>query len=73
MKERLRKMFLEMLNQQMKQETGNSTGFNLHMVEVQLLKDLFAVLTGMDRDDESYEYNDWVGSILVELHRKFDC
>ncbi len=73
MKERLRKIFLEMLNNQMRQETGISTRINLYMVEVQLLKDLFAVFTGMDPDDESCEYHDWVCSMLDELHHKFDC
>lgn len=71
--EKLRKIFLEMLNRQFKIETGISTRISLYMVEVQLLKDLFSVLTGMDPDDESCEYHDWVCDVINTLHKKFDC
>ena len=71
MKERLRKMFLEMLNQQLKTDRGISTRINLYMVEVQLVKDLASVLTGCD-DYCSDEFHDFICSFVDTLHAKFD-
>ena len=71
--EKLRNIFLDMLNRQLKNAKGISTRMNLYMIEVELLKDLFAVFTGMDPDEEADEYHDWVCSTLDELHHKFDC
>jgi hypothetical protein len=70
--EKLRSIFLDMLNRQIKNAKGVSTRTNLYMVEVELLKDLFAVFTGMDPDEEADEYHDWVCNTLDELHHKFD-
>lgn len=72
MKERLRKMFLEMLNQQLKTDRGISTRINLYLVEVQLVKDLASVMTGCD-DYYSDELHDFICSFVDTLHEKFDC
>lgn len=76
MKERLRKMFLEMLNQQLKTDTGISTRINLYMVEVKLLEDLLEVFTGFDSDNSNLSYDnfhDTVCNFLEEMHQTFDC
>lgn len=76
MKERLRKIFLEMLNQQLKQDIGCSTRMNLYMVEVMLLEDLLSIFTGFDDESGAYDYNDFhdtVCDIVDTIHAKFDC
>lgn len=74
MKERLRKIFLEMLNQQLKTDRGISTRMNLYMVEVKLLEDLFEVFTGIDSDEDNYdEFHDMVCDFIDSMHKKFDC
>ena len=70
---KLRTILIDMVTRQLKVSTGISTRINLYMVEVQLLKDLFSVFTGMNPDDESDEYHDWICNTLDELHHKFDC
>lgn len=71
MKERLRKMLLEMLNRQFKTDTGISTRINLYMVEVQLVKDLACVMTGSDDCDDGL--HDFICDFVDTLHAKFDC
>lgn len=71
MKERLRKMLLEMLNQQLKTDRGISTRINLYMVEVQLCKDLACVMTGNDEYQD--ELHDFICDFVDTLHAKFDC
>lgn len=71
--EKLRNIFLDMLNRQFKIETGISTRTNLYMVEVELLKNLFYIFSGQDPDDEDDLYHDWVCNVIDTLHHKFDC
>lgn len=74
MKERLRKMFLEMLNLQLKRDTGISTRVNLYMVEVKLLEDLFEVFTGISSDEDNYdEFHDEICDFIDRMHGKYDC
>lgn len=76
MKERLRKMFLEMLNQQLKTDRGISTRINLFMVEVRMLEDLLEVFTGANSENSDRDYNEFHDAIcnfLEEMHRDFDC
>lgn len=74
MKERLRKIFLEMLNRQLKTDTGISTRMNLYMVEVMLTEDLLNVFTGLDSDAEDYDvFHDMVCDFIDSIHKKFDC
>ena len=70
---KFRSIFIENLNRQLKNETGISTTINLYMVEVQLLKDLFYVFTGMDEDDEkSDRFHDYCCDIIDSIHKEFD-
>ena len=74
MKERLRKMLLEMLNRQFKASTFGSTELNLHMIEVMLAEDLFSVFTGIDSDEDNYdEFHDEICSFVYHMHKKYNC
>lgn len=74
MKERLRKIFLEMLNRQLKQDIGISTRMNLYMVEVMLTEDLLSVFTGIDSDADNYNMlHDEVCDFIGHIHNKYDC
>ena len=69
MKEKLRKMLLEMLNRQFNHDSGISTRTNLYMVEVQLLKDLLQVYTGAEQED----LHDIPCDFIDLVHKKYDC
>lgn len=74
MKERLRKMLLEMLNRQLKQDIGISTKMNLYMVEVMLTEDLLSVFTGIDSDADDYDMlHDEVCDFIDHIHKTYDC
>lgn len=70
---KLRAIFLANLNRQLKNDTGISTRINLYLVEVQLLKDLFYVFTGMDAgEDDPDAFHDYCCDVIDTIHKEFD-
>ena len=70
---KFRAIFLDNLNRQLKGNTGISTRINLYMIEVQLLKDLFYVFTGMDAGiDYPDAIHDYCCDVIDTIHKEFD-
>lgn len=75
MKEKLRKMFLEMLSRQLNGEHGLSTRTNLFMIEVIMVEYLLEIFTGFNSEDSNLcydEFHDAIVQFVDEMHHTFD-
>jgi hypothetical protein len=68
---KLRAIQLDMITRQFKTNPGIDNRVNLHMIEVQFIKDVIISLTGNNAED-SDKLHDWACDLVDELHNEFN-
>ena len=69
--EKLRTILLDMITIQFKTNPGIDNRTNLHITEVQFIKDVITSLTGIDAENND-RLHDWACDLVDEIHNKFE-